>query len=137
MASSAERTRNPEVSYVLPLDLESVETGLPLAALTLFVASSGLRLKDIYEIVIPARTLKHRKARKEALSLDESDRFARLVRVYSQAAHTFGDSGKTIDWLNQPKQRFAGRNPIQMLRTEIGGRMIEEMLGQIDEGMFA
>ena len=30
-----------------------------------------------------------------------------------------------------------GRSPIQMLATEPGGRLVEEMLIQIDEGMFA
>ena len=121
----------------LHIDLDSVEAGLPLTAIGEFVANSGLQLKDIYEVVIPARTLKHRRDRKESLNLDESDKFARLVRVYSQTLRVFGDKEKALHWLNKPKHRFVERTPIQMLRTELGGRMVEEMLIQIDEGMFA
>ena len=121
----------------LHIDLNSVEAGLPLTAISDFLASSGLQFKDIYEVIIPARTLKHRKARQEPLNLEESDKFARLVRVYDQAVKVFADKEKALRWLEKPKHRFAERTPLQMLRTELGGRMVENMLGQIEHGMFA
>jgi len=40
-------------------------------------------------------------------------------------------------WLEEPKKRFDRRTPLEMLRTETGGRLVEEFLVQIDEGMFA
>jgi putative toxin-antitoxin system antitoxin component (TIGR02293 family) len=102
-----------------------------------FVAASGLQFRDIYDIVIPARTLKHRKARKEALTADESDKLARLIRTYDYAVRVLGDREKALHWLDKPLRRFAGRTPLQMMRTEFGARMVEEMLGQTDYGMFA
>jgi putative toxin-antitoxin system antitoxin component (TIGR02293 family) len=121
----------------LHLGLEAVEEGVPVATMTTFVAASGMQFRDIYEVVIPARTLKHRKARKEPLTRDESDKLVRLVRVYDQAVLVLGDKEKALYWLSEPKRRFDGRTPIQMLRTDLGGRMVEEMLGQIQYGMFA
>lgn len=121
----------------LRLNLESVETGVPIETITNFVSASGVELKDIYDIVIPARTLKHRRSHKQSLSPDESDKLARLVRVFDQALTVFGDVEQARRWLNRPKKRFEERTPLQMLRTDFGGRMVEEMLGQIDEGMFA
>jgi putative toxin-antitoxin system antitoxin component (TIGR02293 family) len=121
----------------LHMDLESVETGVPIAMLADFVAASGLTFKEVYDVVIPARTLKHRKARKESLTPDESDKLARLVRVYDQAVRVFGDKENALHWLTDSKRRFEERTPIQMLRTEFGARMVEEMLGQIDHGIFA
>src|ERR1700734_3457399 len=75
----------------LHLDLKTVESGVSIATMTNFVAASGLQLRDLYEIVIPARTLKHRKSRKEALTADESDKLARLIRTYDHAVKVFGD----------------------------------------------
>ncbi len=121
----------------LPLNLESVEAGVPVETMTSFVSASGVQLKDIYDIVIPARTLKHRRSRRESLSREESDKLARLVRVFDQAVAVFGDVEQARRWLNKPRKRFDGRTPLQMLPTDVGGRMVEEMLGQIDEGMFA
>jgi uncharacterized protein (DUF2384 family) len=39
--------------------------------------------------------------------------------------------------MRETKQRFDGRTPFEMLQTETGGRLVEEMLTQVDEGMFA
>lgn len=101
-----------------------------------FVSASGVELKDIYDIVIPARTLKHRRSHKQPLSRDESDKLARLARVFDQAVSVFGGVEEARTWLSKPKKRFDERTPLQMLRIDVGGRMVEEMLGQIDEGMF-
>ncbi len=119
------------------LDYAHVEAGVPLAMMTSFVADSGVELKDIYDTVIPARTLKHRRARREPLSRDEGDKLARLVRVFQQAEAVWGSKEQAGAWLHEPKSRFDGRTPMQMLRTEVGGRMVEEMLGQIESGFFA
>lgn len=121
----------------LQLDLTSVEAGVPTKALTDLVSASGLEFSAVYNIVIPARTLKHRRSRNQALSTDESDKLVRLVRVFDQAVSVLGTAEKARHWLNAPKKRFDGRTPLQMLRTDLGGRQVEELLGQIDEGMFA
>lgn len=129
--------RRSSLMTSLRLDLQSVESGVSVATMANFVASSGLEFSTIYDIVIPARTLKHRKARKEPLTADESDKLARLIRSYDHAVRVLGERGKALDWLHKPLRRFAGRTPLQMLRTEFGARMVEETLGQIDYGMFA
>jgi putative toxin-antitoxin system antitoxin component (TIGR02293 family) len=119
------------------LDWKAVEQGVPLPALEEFAASSGFALKDLLEVVIPARTLKHRRQRQEPLSLDESDRLARVARVYALAVRVFGNPEKARRWLSKPKIRFDDQTPLAMLRTDLGGRQVEEMLIQIEEGMFA
>jgi putative toxin-antitoxin system antitoxin component (TIGR02293 family) len=119
------------------LDLADVERGVPLATLDEFSTHSGIPLKDILEAVIPLRTLKHRRERKESLNIDESDRLARVARLYDLAVRVFGNPEKARRWLTRPKDRFDGRTPVNMMRSEAGGRGVEEMLYQIDEGMFA
>ena len=118
------------------IDLDAVETGLPLDALTRFASVSGIDLKLVYDVVIPARTLKHRRARQQNLSLEESDKLARLMRVYDHAVRVFGNPDKALRWLTRPKDRFDGRSPLVMVRTDIGGRLVEGMLWQIADGMF-
>jgi len=128
-------TETPPAS--LQLDLSQVEAGIPLSRMKTFSESSGIPMSDLYDIVIPARTLKHRRARNESLSRDESDKFARLTRVYDYALRVFGDAEKARTWLSRPRKRFHDRSPLQILQTEIGGRLVEEYLVQIDYGMFA
>jgi putative toxin-antitoxin system antitoxin component (TIGR02293 family) len=101
------------------------------------MTSHGLTSTEVYSIVIPQRTLKHRQSRKERLSREESDRAIRAARVLARAQTVFGSEEKALKWMRHPKQRFSGRTPLQMLVTETGGRMVEEMLIQTDEGMVA
>jgi putative toxin-antitoxin system antitoxin component (TIGR02293 family) len=125
------------VARAFSFDLMTLESGLPLEALSRFVEISGLSLTEIYDVVIAARTLKHRRLREESLSRDESDKLARLMRVYDQAVQVFGDTERALWWLRESGIPFGGRTPLQMTRTEFGGRLAEEALVQIDEGIFA
>ena len=118
-------------------DWREVERGLPISKLEAFSAYSGFALKDLLEVVIPARTLKHRRQRNEPLSMDESDRLVRVARLYELGVKVFGNPDKARRWLSKPKDRFDGRSPLAMMRTGLGGNAVEEMLYQIDEGMFA
>jgi putative toxin-antitoxin system antitoxin component (TIGR02293 family) len=113
-----------------------IRRGLPVSVFSVF-QKRGLTAAEFYSLVIPARTLKHRKARTENLSQDESDKAYRAARVFASAEQAFGSRNKALAWMRKPKTRFGGETPIEMLRTEAGARLVEEMLVQIDEGMFA
>lgn len=119
------------------LDFEAVKRGVPISALAEFAAYSGIPMKNLLEVVIPPRTLKHRRERNERLNLDESDRLARVARVYELAVSVFGNAAAGRDWLTFPIDRFEGETALEMLRTDMGARRVEEMLYQIDEGVFA
>jgi putative toxin-antitoxin system antitoxin component (TIGR02293 family) len=112
------------------------EDGLPTVVVKTLL-DRGLSTSEVYSIVIPLRTLKHRKSRHERLSREESDRAIRAARVLARAQQVMGSRAEALDWMRETKQRFNGRTPFQMLQTETGGRLVEEMLIQIDEGMFA
>lgn len=111
--------------------------GVPISALEDFANHSGISIKDLLGVVIPARTLKHRKQRHEPLSPDESDRLARVALIYGLAVKVFDDPKDGREWLTFPIDRFQGMTALEMLRTDSGGRKVEEMLYQIDEGVFA
>lgn len=126
-----------EMSPAFAFSWLDIARGVPLRALKDFSIYSGIPLKDLLEVIIPARTLKHRRQRREPLNLDESDRLARVARLYELALKIFGDADKARRWLTKPKERFRESSPVEMMRTELGGRQVEEMLYQIDEGVFA
>ena len=113
-----------------------VEAGLPLKVITRLI-ERGLSKDEVFSIIVNPRTLKHRMSQRQTLSRDESERAIRAIRILARAQGVFGDKTPALSWLRTPKKRFEGRSPIQMLSTETGGRLVEEMLIQIDEGMFA
>jgi putative toxin-antitoxin system antitoxin component (TIGR02293 family) len=113
-----------------------VEARLPLASVEA-LSSHGMSNEEIYSFILPRRTLVHRKTRHEALTHDESDRAVRVARIAALAEEVFGDDEKASRWLRKPKERFEGRTPLELLRTEAGARLVEEMLLQLDYGFAA
>jgi len=100
------------------------------------LATLGLERSEIDAVVIPSRTLQHRRSRREKLTVEESDRVLRVIRVLSLAESVYGNRERALDWLRKPHARLDGRTPISLLKTDTGSRIVEELLIQIDEGMF-
>lgn len=98
---------------------------------------SGLTDEEVYSLVVPRRTLTHRRTRREALSRDESDRVVRVARVVALCEEVFGERERGWRWLRDAKRQFQGRSPLDLLATEAGARLVEELLYRIDEGMAA
>jgi putative toxin-antitoxin system antitoxin component (TIGR02293 family) len=118
-------------------DLARVVAGrIPLRALTHF-ARSGFSEQEVAEYVIPPRTRRHRKVRREPLTVDESDRLVRLMRVQVMAEDVFADADKANRWLRQPLGILDGRSPLEVARTDSGARLIEQILAKIDWGAAA
>jgi putative toxin-antitoxin system antitoxin component (TIGR02293 family) len=114
---------------------ELVERGLPIDSLA-FLREKGLTFTEMAAIVSP-RTLKHRKARGENLSSEETDRAIRVSSIMALAEKVFGNPAKAMGWLRYPNARLAERTPLSMLHTEAGGRLIESMLYGIREGIYS
>lgn len=112
-----------------------VEHGLPTRVLS-ELGRAGLAEDEIHRLVIPRRTLSHRRARRRPLTPVESDRALRLARIVALASEVFGERDRALRWLRKPKQCFSGRAPLDVIATESGGRMVEEMLYQIDDGIY-
>jgi putative toxin-antitoxin system antitoxin component (TIGR02293 family) len=111
------------------------ESGLPLDSIAM-LKQHGLTFTEVSDTIISPRTLKHRKSRKEPLSHEETDRVVRVARILSQAEGVLGSREKALLWLRTPDDRLDNRTPLKMLVTESGGRLIENMLWQVDEGIY-
>jgi len=114
----------------------AVRDRLPLVALK-GLAQAGLTEQEIERFVIPQRTRRHRAEKQEALTVDESDRAVRLLRIQTLAEDTFEDRDKAAAWLRRPLAEFGGETPLDVARTEAGARVIETILAKIAWGAAA
>jgi putative toxin-antitoxin system antitoxin component (TIGR02293 family) len=100
------------------------------------LSALGLERSEIDAVVIPSRTVQHRRSRREKLTVEESDRVLRVIRVLSLTESIYGNRERALDWLRKPHARLDRRTPLSLLKTDTGSRIVEELLIQIDEGMF-
>jgi putative toxin-antitoxin system antitoxin component (TIGR02293 family) len=113
-----------------------VRRRLPLAALK-GLSQAGLSEQEIERFVIPQRTRRQRQEKNQPLTVDESDRAVRLVRIQTIAEETFGDHDKAKLWLRKPLTAFGGETPLEIAKTESGARVIETLLAKIGWGAAA
>lgn len=113
-----------------------IEKRLPVSSIEALVRS-GLSEAEVYRLIIPRRTLAHRISRREPLSREESDRVVRVARITAMAEQVFGDPDRAWRWLRKAKRSFEGGTPMDLLSTEAGARVVEEILARIDYGLAA
>lgn len=117
--------------------LRGVEAGLPYGSLEALTQRFGLSRSEVATAMrLPARTLARRK-RERKLHPDESDRLVRLARVTADAARVLGDDGKAGTWLRRPNTALGGATPLELLRSDLGTRQVEDVLGRIEFGVYS
>ncbi|CAA9496498.1 MAG: hypothetical protein AVDCRST_MAG09-437 [uncultured Sphingomonas sp.] len=116
---------------------QAVEQGLPVKMLRALMSDGTVGLHHLTRVIAPRRTLERRLRDGERLTVEESDRLARLVRVLDLASHTFGDRQKAVDWLSAPKRAFGGAAPLDLIRTSVGSDEVENFFHRAAHGMLA
>jgi putative toxin-antitoxin system antitoxin component (TIGR02293 family) len=99
------------------------------------LAISQKRLGEL--LSIPKRTLHRRVQKQELLKPDESERVLRLFRLYFRAMEVFEDGDRALKWFASHPKALGGRTPLEFARTEPGARLVEDLLGRIEEGVFS
>ncbi len=115
-----------------------VRKGLPAGSVTalaekLHMGNTVLSKK----LGIPRRTLTRRLSQGSLLTPAESDRTVRMARVYANAMEMIGDEEKAIEWLSTPNRALGGERPLDHLDTDMGARMVEDILGRIAYGVYS
>lgn len=115
-----------------------VEEGFPYQALERLRGNVGLSREALAELVqIKPRTLDRRREGGR-LRPEESDRLLRAARVFGGAISLFeGDADAARAWLSSPQRALGGAVPLEMARTEVGAREVENLVGRLEHGVFS
>jgi len=112
------------------------EAGLPVAAADA-LSLTTLSKDELFRLVLPRRTYAHRKAQSRPLSSEETERALRVARIAALSEETFGDRDVADRWLRRPTRALGGRAPLDLVVTEPGGELVEDLLMRIAHGMAA
>jgi putative toxin-antitoxin system antitoxin component (TIGR02293 family) len=110
--------------------------GIAVGAVDEIVRSGRATLAEIDRLVLPRKTLSHRR-KIGVLTPEQSDRLVRLARVVAAAEETFGSQEKAARWLRRPTTALDGEAPLSLLDTSEGSRQVEQLLAMIDHGLAA
>ena len=94
----------------------------------------GVTDREIGDLIIKPRTLSHRRANRSKLTVEESDRAARVARAFALAEKTFANRHKADRWLHKSLNSLRGRTPMELIRTDAGARIVENLMARISWG---
>lgn len=94
----------------------------------------GVTDREIGDLIIKPRTLSHRRANRDRLTVEESDRAARVARVFALAEKTFANRDKADRWLHKSLNSLGDRTPMELIRTDAGARIVENLMARISWG---
>ena len=113
-----------------------VERGLPYRALETVMETFRLGLGEVQKVLlVPPRTLARRKETSRMKAI-ESDRLIRLARVGARAVQVLGTGEKAATWLHRANKALGDRPPLDLLRTDLGAKQVEDVLGRVEHGVI-
>ena len=116
-----------------------VHEGLPVTSFDAVASDTHLTREALARVsAIPLRTVQRRATgAKRRFERDESDRLARVARIYAFAEDVLGSREAAEAWMRTPNRALDGAPPVDELETEIAAREVEDLLGRIRYGVFA
>ncbi|MBA2335477.1 MAG: DUF2384 domain-containing protein [Acidobacteriota bacterium] len=119
--------------------ITQVLSGFPFQAMGMLGKKTGLTSAQIRAAIgMSERTLaRRRKAAGKKFTIEESDRLVRISRVFALALDLFeGNAEAAKRWMLNPNRAF-NEAPMTMIRTEVGSREVENLIGQLEHGVFS
>ena len=114
-----------------------IHDGIPTGSVDAVLSSGLLQPDELYELVVPRRTLAHRKEKQGTLSPEQSDRLTRVVRILARAEEALGERDRAMRWMRKENRALAGRRPLDLLESDAGARIVERVLGRIEHGVYS
>lgn len=115
-----------------------IRDGFPVISGTSLKNTLRLTYIELAKVLgVSPRTLQRKIKMHERLSIVESDRLYRLVRLFAIASKVFEDDKAASEWMHRPQHGLGGRIPYEMLQTEAGARDVEDLLGRIEYGVIS
>ena len=114
-----------------------VANGLPVRTLDRtveYVASSPREAVRLRDRLVPPAT---RKRRRQRLKPAESERVERLARVMALAEEVWESREDARQFLTTPHALLDGARPLDLARSELGARRVEELLWRLEYSLPA
>ena len=67
----------------------------------------------------------------------DSERSLRTRRLSSTLGRVFDDQADARGWLSTPNAALSGRSPLSLLDTDVGARLVDEVLTRLEFGVYA
>jgi putative toxin-antitoxin system antitoxin component (TIGR02293 family) len=119
---------------------EFLDRGLPRAAIThLYKNIALLHSREFFEhaLGMSQRTFQRSKLTpRKPLNREQSGRTWKFAEIVAKAIEVFGSQEEALAWLERPALGLEQRRPIDLLSTTAGVKLVEDLLGRLEYGVY-
>lgn len=133
----------PNIDYLLkelsdPInEVDTVRAGLKTTVIDSFLETEQLVVKDVLaRLDIPASTYFAKKKNHLPLDSHSTEKFIRLITVVDIASKILG-AKEAHDWIFRQIPSLGNEEPINLLDTEAGHRLVVQALLHIKHGVYS
>jgi putative toxin-antitoxin system antitoxin component (TIGR02293 family) len=124
-----------------PLEIHQyLSSGLPRAAITTLRRHFHVFIDEVVfaqALGMSLRTMQRLKAAKgKPLSSEQSSRAWKFAEILARATSVLGAEEAAEEWLSKPARALQGEKPIELLTTQTGTQVVEDLLEQMDYGVY-
>ena len=117
--------------------VEELKRGLPARIVDELSKDLEVSRKELARIAGVAERTLVRKIQEGRLSPDQSERMARVARLYVRAIEVLGSRKHALRWLKTSRAQLKGKPPVDFADTELGCQELMNLLGRIEHGVFS
>ncbi len=115
-----------------------VQAGLPDLAVEAFKSYASLSDPTVAALLgVSEKTLSRTRSSTRPLDSVASDRLVRAARLVALAVEVLEDRGAALRWLKRPQIGLNGLVPMDLLTTDIGSSLVEQLLLRIEHGVYS
>lgn len=114
------------------------ERGLTCDELQLVAKRHGFSAELLASILaISLRTYQRRLEQKKGLTSSETGALIEVLQIINFGIEVFEDKGKLMRWLELPNKTLRGKKPEDLMILASGRKLIMNVLGRIDYGVYS
>lgn len=115
----------------------TIRTGLPADSFTQIATALNLSQETLAsKLGLAPRTLNRKKAARQNLSAEESEKVLRVARIRNLARDLFTTDDAISQWLSTPAPALGHVPPIDLLDTDVGAMEVEGLIRGLAYGNF-
>lgn len=107
-----------------------IEAGLPYEAY--------VRFRDFSQLLEEQIAVAARCTPTSQLTPEQSDKIVRLALVFERAVDLFdGNHAAAKSWMTSPNRALGNETPLAVTRTSYGANAVNDLIGQLEHGIFS
>lgn len=114
-----------------------VTTGIPRLSVDILAAVMDVPMTKMADLLNLSYKTLTRKNKKDLLDPVVSSHTYEMSNVIAKGLEVFEDVDKLRSWLQKENRTLQGRKPFDLLNTPTGIKLVNQILGRLEEGIYS